>query len=873
MNFAVGPKLRRWASVGLAALFGVGICVLLIPVLDKTAELLGDYFERFEIQIIYVLSIICLLATGYKGSDWGIFCVRHLSFRPFLSFPPIWFAGLLGTVAYVAIRTSGIAHSPGPFSSMSLAFVVSCGLVATLSIVIGASIQWCLSRGRQDRTNVQNAKSCGRHTDFKMDERAEKFITWLQNEEPIRAVPNDLYGRGPIAHRIARRLREDGFQTIGITGDYGCGKSSIIAMTRSILNEPRKSESSPQMEGSRKLIECHISTWGLSRENIAQHILTQIVRALSEHVDTVALRSVPKQYISALNGVGGNWAESIFHIASQPTDPLEVLDGVDKVLHCLNWRLVAFIEDADRNSSSDMVKIELFALLDRLKLMKNISFVVAIGNESGLLEELIRVLEHIEPIQSLQRDEARSVLVEFRRIAKNVVADKCFSLYNDDELDTRIGISRSAEDLFDMVGLNEEAAMTHMAALLNTPRVKKLVLRRTWSGWQSLFGEVDLDELLVVNILKCAIPAAYAFISDNLNEIRRVKGDPQKQELIRAKLIEKVPESDGRGEHARALIRFLFPGAFDGNSPSSSALPQRVAETFVNDYWVRIAREELQQGDEPRDQAVLHAIAAWSENSEALAFDGRTMADALIDIPRFAELVELLAIRLDLKEVKLLTSQLFARLTARNIEIRCDPDVLSTYPGSIELWRMLKSRTQKVDVDWLLNELSCGLERNLLLSNYIYYYWRPDDLATASSIYKTYVANAKSLFSEDVQRFVNVLPRGYPFSLYHFCVHYSETQQLGPGFESLDWKWLGKVLLQASLISPEVVVPHVLVLVTNEHRDPQLVRQFTFQHERAEAFWGRSFKKKLQSIVELGSKVNLGPEDLRRSEAIAVELV
>jgi hypothetical protein len=139
-------------------------------------------------------------------------------------------------------------------------------------------------------------------------------------------------------------------------------------------------------------------------------------------------------------------------------------------------------------------------------------------------------------------------------------------------------------------------------------------------------------------------------------------------------------------------------------------------------------------------------------------------------------------------------------------------------------------------------------------------------------MYKAYVTKAKSLFSRDVELFVKVLPHNYPFVLCHFCVLFSDPKSFGPGFESLEWKWLGKVLQRAATLSPEIVLPQVLVLLTEEHRDRNLLRRYTFQLGRAEAIWGRSYKQKLQSIVELGSKANLGPEDFRRLEAITVEL-
>jgi hypothetical protein len=61
-------------------------------------------------------------------------------------------------------------------------------------------------------------------------------------------------------------------------------------------------------------------------------------------------------------------------------------------------RLIIFLEDLDRNVSDDMIRDEMPALLDRLRHLKNISFVLAIGTEHQYSNVLVRICAHVESL-------------------------------------------------------------------------------------------------------------------------------------------------------------------------------------------------------------------------------------------------------------------------------------------------------------------------------------------------------------------------------------------------------------------------------------------------------------------------------------------
>ena len=59
--------------------------------------------------------------------------------------------------------------------------------------------------------------------------------------------------------------------------------------------------------------------------------------------------------------------------------------------------------------------------------------------------------------------------------------------------------------------------------LLLTPRLLKHTLRRMRGAWQALHGEIDFDDLLMVNVLRSAAPEAFDFVHYHIHELRQAE--------------------------------------------------------------------------------------------------------------------------------------------------------------------------------------------------------------------------------------------------------------------------------------------------------------------------------------------------------------
>jgi hypothetical protein len=82
--------------------------------------------------------------------------------------------------------------------------------------------------------------------------------------------------------------------------------------------------------------------------------------------------------------------------------------------------------------------------------------------------------------------------------------------------DDRLGIDKP-EELSDFLfyELVNLPAM-NIPKLLKTPRSLKATLRRTVKTWDILHGEIDLNDLIILNVLRYGAPEALDFLMDNL---------------------------------------------------------------------------------------------------------------------------------------------------------------------------------------------------------------------------------------------------------------------------------------------------------------------------------------------------------------------
>ncbi|MHB1183573.1 MAG: hypothetical protein ACYC4A_02590 [Desulfobulbia bacterium] len=146
------------------------------------------------------------------------------------------------------------------------------------------------------------------------------------------------------------------------------------------------------------IVLCRIDGWGRASGTVAQKILSLAIGEVKKYVDCSSVITLPEKYVTAMVGgrsVGGEFFSALFQGAH---DPVSQLCRLDNILAAANLRLIIVLEDLDRNVGDAILGEELPALLDRLRILNNVSFVLTIGTEQQFSHILIRVCDHVEAI-------------------------------------------------------------------------------------------------------------------------------------------------------------------------------------------------------------------------------------------------------------------------------------------------------------------------------------------------------------------------------------------------------------------------------------------------------------------------------------------
>jgi hypothetical protein len=314
----------------------------------------------------------------------------HFLLRRFMGFPPVWVAAVLGCVVGLAKQWHGLYEA----ITLTRAGAISWTLISVVTILTGPAL--ALLADQPGRAYF--LKCCSRKwiTPSAPDVQPQQdLMSWVADERPINTPDQDRFGVAPMAERVARALRMKSIQTVGIVGPYGTGKTSLLNLVEFYLDRPSE-KASDSFDG--EIVICRVDGWGRIKGSAAEMVLALSVERIASMVDCLSIRSLPADYRRAIEGT--NWFGSaiLSVLLDTSPDPVIQLRKLDDILLASGIRLVIVLEDLDRNTADEIVRDEVPALLDRLRGMKNISFVLAIGTEHAYSHILVRICDCVESL-------------------------------------------------------------------------------------------------------------------------------------------------------------------------------------------------------------------------------------------------------------------------------------------------------------------------------------------------------------------------------------------------------------------------------------------------------------------------------------------
>ncbi len=472
---------------------------------------------------------------------------------------------------------------------------------------------------KADKANADKAKPDENKADKANADKAKpgKDKAWLQTDMPITDSKDDRFVFGDMARRIGDRLLKEPPPAQAILGRLGSGKTSLRNLTQQYVASTKH---------PRRIEFVNIELWPYETPDAAvQGILRLLTKSLSKEIGTMRLDGLPNAYLDAITRASG--LTTIFpQAASRARTPDSVLSEIDAMAKIIDRRYVLWVEDLERfafgDPAAEQIDASEFSRLAPIRALlvglDNAESFTVITATTTLFQrfDLEKMARYVERIPDLPRETIRQEIAKFRAERLKAFIDPAAAERNalgwHPQYDNGPYVKQTLGDaIVTFAGA--------MAALANTPRVLKQALRRADETWTALPGEIDIDEMIAMCLLREASPQGFALIENHVDRFRGLavstRRDAQPVNVFVAELAKLLSDPI-----ACEAIEMIVSVVFDKNSRR----PQGLRHAHHVDYWQRfLVLPKIE--DKLRDQYVLASIA-YQKNDEILELLADPMA-------------------------------------------------------------------------------------------------------------------------------------------------------------------------------------------------------------------------------------------------------
>lgn len=803
------PTFCRWVDIMLYSLVASFIAAYFsFPIADLTQTVLEGLFGRpipMAVQIAYCLFILILLAVVHFSIRFRWKHFSHLRLYPPLAISI--FIGLSLSSLWPSVDSGMLL----PNAERSVPFYFLPGSYALFLILIVI-----FQRSTADLSNLAASSKTDGREESKNDRYSwENYETWLADDNPIGQPEGDWFGHSEIAQACFERLVNDG-HSIALHGPYGSGKTGICRMIERL-----------SVESERRLIFATVSCWGFESSKSAQHhILDAILSEVCEEVDSLHLQGLPQRYIDII-GSHSKPVASILRLFQASENPVDLLCTFEPVLEATKMRLVLIIEDLDRNEAN-FNRGEIVALLHRLRRIKNISVILAIAPDHQL--DFLKVCDHFEPVPKLSRPDIGKRIEQYRRLL--------LEHYPPAAIFDKLEPLEASE--FDMAQLernpNYRAVITLLSNIIATPRQFKGILRGIRGQWEALCGEVRIDDLIVINALRYAEPAAFYFLVRNQSSFQAIatgsNGGNNHASEVRKKLLDEltrewlsvVDELKSDRRSVQGLIGFIDRNSSPifGESAIGIVPKQSLSDAVRGYIYARRLFSGRLTTNECLDQRVTGLIEEAKSSREAAY-----------------KLAEIITYN---KEASNSYLAFYESLGFQNhfVLISCVYEVMRSLPAENRLGNespgfLAASKVYRHQVpdevnEWLTEEVEKCIPCALWLMTDIFTHWcrqnSPRSVMRASNLVPIQATGIRKSIREKMMKsweqmtpeaIANSFEGARAYTLFHivFTVDYEDTT----GYylnDATDWQWMKEYLWEATRASPKIMLPQLFLLVMKD---------------------------------------------------------
>ena len=596
--------LSRYCTLLFALMAAI---VVLQVVLHAIWSLLDNFpvqqrSPQREVWIVVVSYLICrLLVEPIR--------LRRYRFIDLRRYPPIWAPVPFGLLI-VCILDQWLPHwllielySPDQQYRLSPVWLI---LVAMITAVMNRKIQMC----NQSDTTLSN-----RSIDDKSQIPAGK--RWINSgEAPIQELGEDLFSRTGTAEKIAAHISSNrsSERMIALLGPMGSGKTSILNIALRSVEERCPNT-----------VVVRTDLWkAKSPEQLPEVILNDIVKVLDNVCDTVDLRGIPLSYRRIGAAEPSGILHRLFSLENRSTS-LHGLDQLCDVLEALDRHIVLVVEDLERLPRSFGIT-HVSRFLWSIREIHRFSTIIAIDPKRTRMD-FAKLCDSIEFVPELSVVDVAKVLIDqYEDWTSNYGdIDPQINHSGRDKLDLAMAKNHSIP-LY-LLSQVHSSPIRMLTTLLSTPRFAKQALHRIDSVWSELHGEVNLDDLIILSVLRSCAPSIFQFIVTNI-EVARKTSDGLEDGLLKSfcQEWEKILQRERHSKTVRHLVDLLGIPQLQvpkGSYRKSDESIQGVHLDEKPDYFARIVAGRL-SSNEIRDQKVLRDIA------ESKSGNCRKVAEGLV---------------------------------------------------------------------------------------------------------------------------------------------------------------------------------------------------------------------------------------------------
>lgn len=532
-----------------------------------------------------------------------LFSPRLVHLRYCLTHPPTWLAWFFGIVI-VAVVDLSVRLDPNGYQAKLWEWLAYAG---GAFIVIAVYRALTLPSSDDDTATATAAN-------LKLQNIADadwsEIEAWLQSDAP---AEYDFLGNRIVAERLTTLLMS-GTRSIGIVGPFGAGKTSIIKWMCDEI-DARNSK-------KRRLFVSEHSCWGFENSASAIHeMLSGAIRRVESEIDTFQVSSLPESYRQTFSA-GGEWIDSISNLVLGKREPSEQFERLSQLLCDINAKLVIVVEDLDRNESRSFDIQEVLAFLYQLKEYKGLAFVLTGGVNSSRQIDFAKLCNHIEYLKTVQTKDSSNMITR--------VCERC----NDTAVFPHVHLRDPERDhvWHPSIGVlmrdYEELSLPQaVASLLNNPRSLRHALGRTWTSWRTLCGEIDLNHLIAVNVLRFGAPEAFLFLVRRWDRLHSAPSKnphfgQERLDLIKKAIIDDwnrtIKNVEWNPAAALTVIEHILPTSENWFGEGTGGATRPIQGVELERYWRRAVNESLDAG-EVRDQEVICDLKDWCESKSSKA--------------------------------------------------------------------------------------------------------------------------------------------------------------------------------------------------------------------------------------------------------------